>query len=87
MLICLKLGKVRELVVEINKEFGVTPLFEQKSFYNEIIIDIPYIQFVYTPSNWNSRRNLSKKNLLRSKPNGNHETRQAAECVVGTYEH
>ena len=82
MLICMKLGKVRELVIEINKEFGVKPVFQKKSFYNEIIVDIPYIQFVYTPSNWNSRRDSIRRTL-----NGDHENRQAAECVVGAYEH
>ncbi len=61
MLIYIKLGRVRGLHIEINKEFGTKPFFEKKSFASETIIDIPYTQFVFTPSNWNPIHLDSKK--------------------------
>jgi len=74
MLIYIKLGKVRGLAVEIQKEFGRKPFFLKKSFDTETIIDIPYTQLVYTPSNWYPIRKAS---------NGNNKTGQASKSFGG----
>jgi len=52
MLIYIKLGSIRALTIEIKRDFGWKPFFAKKSFATETILDIPYTQFVYTPSNW-----------------------------------
>lgn len=81
MLLYVKLGKTRGLSIEFVKDFGRKPLFQKKYFHREIIIDIPYSQFVFTPSNWNSK----KLNSLRKKENGNNKTGQIPKCVSGTH--
>lgn len=76
MLIYLKLGKVRGLTIEIRKDFGRKPFFVKKSCDFETIIDIPYTQFVYTPSNWNPIGKAS---------NGNNKNGQTAKGIGGTH--
>jgi len=81
MIIYLKLGKVRGLSIEINKAFGIKPFFRKKYFATEIQIDIPYTQFVFTPSNWNSQ----ELNSLRKASNGNNKTGQIPKRINGTH--
>ncbi len=71
MFIHLKLGKIRACTLEIEKEFGTKPFFEKKSFGREVIIDIPYLQLIYTPDNWKQKRNELIKNSTRKASNGN----------------
>lgn len=77
MVIYLKLGRVRGLSIEINKEFGTKPFFKKKYFATEMIIDIPYTQFVFTPSNWNPNLLDSKRKLSH----GNNKIGQISKCV------
>lgn len=72
MIFYLKLGKTRAMSAEFKKDFGSKPLFEKKSFHRETIIDIPYAQFVYTPSNWFPRREAA---------NGNNKIRQTGKSL------
>lgn len=72
MIAYFKLGKRRGLSMEIKKDFGASPIFQKKYFNSEIIVDIPYTQFVYTPGNWIPIRRAS---------NGNEQTGQISKSV------
>lgn len=65
----MKLGKVRGISIELGKNLGSTPIFEKNTFHYETIIDIPYVQIVYTSSRWFP---VNRK-LKRRVSNGNAE--------------
>jgi len=65
----IKLGKVRGASVEINLNLGITPFFRKKHLHDEIIVDIPYAQIIYTTGKWRKRKRVS----IRSTANGNKE--------------
>lgn len=65
MIAYIKLGRVRGLSIELNKEFGSMPFFQKNTFHYETIIDIPYVQVTYTSGKWFPKRrasNVNKKN-------------------------
>lgn len=75
MIIYIKLGKVRALAIEINKELGLKPLCNKNSFRHEVVIDIPYTQIVYTSGRWCRKKRVA----IRSIANGNEETNQTSK--------
>lgn len=77
MIIYIKLGKVRGLSVEINKNLGKTPLCNKNSFRHETVIDIPYVQLIYTSGRWRKRKRV----VLRSIINVHQENKQTARRV------
>ena len=83
MLVHLKLGKVRACTLEIEKKFGTKPLFKKNSFGREVIIDIPYTQLIYTPSNWNPKRDSTIKYSTRKASNGNQKIGKTTKRVIG----
>ena len=62
MIIYLKLGKVRGVSIEVNKKFGVKPLYKTTKHHCETVVDMPYIQLIYTSGDW-SPKNLVNKDV------------------------
>ena len=52
MVIYIKLGKVRSISLEWNKEFGFAPVFKKRSYRCETIVDMPYSQLIFTSGKW-----------------------------------
>ena len=73
----IKLGKVRGMSVEINQELGIKPFYRKNSFRHETIIDIPYIQIIYTSGRWRKEKRVA----IRSIANGNEETGQTSKNI------
>jgi len=48
----IKLGKIRGLNLEINKEYGTKPVFKIESCRCETFIDMPYTRIIYTSGRW-----------------------------------
>jgi hypothetical protein len=78
MMTYIKLGKVRALFIEIKKDFGTKPFFQKNTFHHETIVDIPYVQIIYTSAQWRPRNKIFqmpssdvKKIAIRSASNGN----------------
>ncbi len=61
--------------MEIETGFGLKPFFKRNTFHYETIIDIPYIQIIYTSGKWFP---------LRSVSNVNEETTQTTNRSTGT---
>lgn len=86
MMTYIKLGKIRGLFVEFNKEFGSSPFFQKNTFHHETIIDIPYAQFIYTSGRWRpvqqkqDKGSSVKKIPIRSASNVNQENGETTEC-------
>ena len=72
----IKLGRVRGVSVEINRDLGIKPFFEKNSFHHETIIDIPYAQIIYTSGKWCAKKRVP----IRSAANGNKKTKQTTKC-------
>jgi hypothetical protein len=71
MITYLKLGRVRGISLEFKKELGVTPLFIKNTFHYETIIDIPYVQIIYTSGKWFPKRRVSNVNKENGKTGKN----------------
>ncbi len=56
MIIHVRLGNVRALTFEWNKEFGSWPLYKKTSYHCETIVDMPYSQLIYTSGKWTPAR-------------------------------
>jgi hypothetical protein len=56
MIIYVKMGKVRSMSLEWNREFGGLPLFKQTSYHCETIVDMPYTQIILTSGKWTPTR-------------------------------
>lgn len=67
MIIYIKLGKIRGLSLDLNKNFGSRPIFQKNSLHGETIIDIPFGQIIYTPSNWKPIQIKAPKSLSAQK--------------------
>lgn len=86
MIAYIKLGKVRGLSVEINRELGSSPFFQKNTFHHETIVDIPYVQIIYTSGLWTPKKrvltskDLIKKIPIRSASNVNEKTGQTTKC-------
>lgn len=59
MMIHIKLGGVRALNVEFNKDFGFLPLYKKTSYRCETILDMPYTQVIFTSGTWTPLRRAS----------------------------
>lgn len=59
MMIFIKLGRVRALHIEFNKEFGFIPFYKKTSYRCETILDMPYTQLIYTSGKWTPQRRAS----------------------------
>ncbi len=75
MMIHMKLGRVRALNVEFNKEFGFWPFYKKTSYRCETILDMPYTQLIYTSGKWTPLRRAS---------NDTEKTEQAARNLERT---
>ncbi len=80
MILYVKLGRVRGLSVEINKNLGLMPFYQRNSFRHETILDIPCTQIIYTSGRWRKRNSNSVlvKSSIRSIPNVDEEIKQTA---------
>ena len=56
MIIYVRLGLVRAVTVELNKEFGGLPFYKRKSYHCETIVDMPYTQIIFTSGKWTPTR-------------------------------
>ena len=70
MITYIKLGQVRGISLEINRNLGLKPFFRKNSFHHETIIDIPYAQFIYTSGRWYPKKRVP----IRSAANINEKT-------------
>ena len=52
----MKLGHIRSVSIEWNKEFSLFPLFKRTSYHCETIVDMPYTQLIITSSKWTPLR-------------------------------
>ncbi len=52
MIIYLKLGHIRSISIEWNRDFGSSPLFHRTSYRCETIVDMPYTQILFTSGKW-----------------------------------
>lgn len=59
MMIYLKLGRVRAMNIEFNKEFGLFPVYKKTSYRCETILDMPYTQLIFTSGKWTPLRRAS----------------------------
>ena len=73
----IKLGKTRAICIELNQEFGLKPFFRKNRFHHEIIIDIPYVQIIYTTGEWRKRIKVP----IRSVDNDNKENRKTTKRI------
>lgn len=86
MIIYIKLGKVRGLSIEINRDLGFMPFFQKNTFHHETIVDIPCVQIIYTSGRWFPKKrmptydNLTKKIPIRSASNVNQKTGKTTSC-------
>lgn len=76
----IKLGKIRAMSVELNRDLGLKPFFEKNSFHHETIIDIPYVQIIYTHAKWCAKKRVT----IRSADNVNKETKQVTKSSKRT---
>lgn len=66
MIIYIKLGKIRGASIELNKNFGLKPVYKKTSYHCESIIDVPYTQIIYTSEKWtpqNTGQNHTKEDV------------------------
>lgn len=79
----IKLGRIRGISIELNRELGSRPFFQKNTFHHETILDIPYVQIIYTSGLWVPKKRskaLIKKIPIRSASNVNEETGQITKC-------
>ena len=87
----IKLGKVRGLSIEINKNFGSKPIFRKNSLHGETILDIPYGQLIFTSGQWKALKPKAikpavTKNLpIRRASNVNSQDYQTSKRTGGTH--
>ena len=56
MIIYIKLGKVRAISIECNRDFGGWPFYKKTSYRCETIVDMPYTQAIFTSGKWTPLR-------------------------------
>ncbi len=77
MIFYIKLGKVRGFSVEINQNLGIKPFCNKNSFCHETVIDIPYVQIVYTSARWRAKKRVP----IRSAANVNKKTKSTTKST------
>lgn len=75
MVILIKLGKVRSISMELNKDFGFWPLLKRTSYRCETILDVPYTQLIFTSGKWTP---------IRRAANDHKKTEETARHITGT---
>lgn len=60
MILYMKLGKVRGLSIEIDSALGIKPLYKKTSHHCETVVDVPYIQLIYTSGLWAPRKRVTQ---------------------------
>jgi hypothetical protein len=73
----IKLGKVRGVSIETSLNLGRKPFFRKNRFHHEIIIDIPYVQIIYTTGKWHKLKRVP----IRRAINGNKKTRKVTKRI------
>ena len=61
MVIYFKLGKIRGLSFNFDKEFGFLPLIAFHKNHGELFFDLPYCRIIYTPKGWAFYKNRRKE--------------------------
>lgn len=85
MITYIKLGTVRGLSLELNKNFGMRPFFKKYSLHHETIFDIPYGQVIFTSGLWVPKNKGRKKTLpLRRASNVNRQDNTITKRIGGT---
>lgn len=59
MMIFIRLGCVRALNIEFNRDFGIWPFYKKTSYRCETILDMPYTQVIFTSGKWTPLRRAS----------------------------
>ena len=83
MIFYIKLGKVRGFSVEINQNLGIRPFCKKNSFCHETIIDIPYVQIIFTSGRWRPKKRVP----IRSAANVNEKAKSATESIKRVNHH
>ncbi len=55
MKILLKLGRVRAILFDVDRNYGLRPFFKCVMVDGEYFIDTAYTRIIYTPKNWRSK--------------------------------
>ncbi len=71
MMLYIKLGRVRAVTVEFNKEFGFMPFYKKTSYRCETILDVPYSQLIFTSGKWTPLRRASNDTEKTEQAAGN----------------
>lgn len=91
MIYYIKLGKIRGLSVELNKDLGLKPFFQKNTFHHETIVDIPLAQIIYTSGKWTPKKRVVRKPAvtktakIRSASNVNSQDDQTTKRLTGTH--
>jgi hypothetical protein len=75
MMFFIRLGRVRALNIEFNRDFGFFPPYKKTSYRCETILDMPYTQVIFTSGQWTPLRRAS---------NDTKETEQTARHLERT---
>lgn len=78
MTILIKLGKVRSISIECNRDYGAWPLYKKTGYRCETILDMPYTQIIYTSGKWTP---------LRRAANDQQKTKKITGHFTGTDDH
>lgn len=81
MIFYVKLGRVRGLSVELSSMLGIIPVYKRISFRCETIVDMPYMQIIYTSGRWSPVRD----DFRRSVANDREKNPEDSENPTGTY--
>ncbi len=70
MILLIKLGKIRAVSIEFQKElFGFKPFFSCKWVLNELIMDFTHMRIIYTPRNFKPIGRLDHEQTRNEKSN------------------
>lgn len=61
MIFYLKLGKVRGLSIELSKKLGAKPVYKVEQHRCETVVDVPYIQCIFTSGKWSPLHTQNKE--------------------------
>ena len=68
MTIYLTYGSRYSLYIEIKKELRSSPIFTTEQYKREVIINLPYIQIIFTPHNCPTGNKINE-NTKHERPN------------------
>lgn len=70
MIIHIKLGQVRAISIEVNRDFGGWPFYKKTSYRCETIVDMPYTQAIFTSGKWTPLRRTANDEQKNKKASG-----------------